>query len=214
MRVYHVTIPLTLVFLGASVYLASANRKSTPEVANPYPRHPVTKAMEAGSKAMGRKSAPAFELTGVDGKKHTLAELATDKPVFLYFILKGCPCNIESEPIFQALQAHHEGRIYFVGVINAGDKDAKKYVTDNGATSLILSDTSVKTMKEYKSPQSVYSTLIATDGTIIKQWPGWSKNMLTEANQLMSEQTGQPVRPFDTQYAPIEPSSGCSFYPH
>jgi hypothetical protein len=77
---------------------------------------------------------------------------------------------------------------------------------------VILCDPDKATAKAYDSPNSVYTTLVAPDGKIEKQWPGWSKRILEEENGLLAKLSGQPERKFDTLYAPLEDSSGCSFY--
>jgi len=207
-RLYHVTIPLSILFAGAGFFLAYANRPSPP----PGPTHPVNAEMRANSERMKLKSAPDFKLKNVDGKEFNLAKAMDGKPTLIVFVKDGCPCSIEAEPMLQQLAKHHGDSIRLVGIFDKGVKEAKEWIKNNTSQHLILLDESLKTMKDYDSPRSVYATLVAPDGKIEKQWPGWSKSMLEDANSRLAKLSNKPERVFDTGYAPLEDSSGCSFF--
>lgn len=207
-RLYHVTIPLSILFAGTGFYLAWANRPAPP----PGPTHPVNAEMRTNSEKMARKKASDFKLKDLNGKFYNLAQATEGKPTLIVFIKEGCPCSIEAEPILQQLAKHHGDSVRLVGIINKGAEGAKKWIEDNSSTNLVLCDPDVATMKAYDSPRSVYTTLVRPDGTIEKQWPGWSKGILEEQNELLAKLSGKPFRKFDTSYAPLEDSSGCSFY--
>jgi peroxiredoxin len=210
MRVYHVTIPLSILFAGAGFYLAAASRPAPP-LPPPNPVHPVTDPMRVAAERMKLKAAPEFNLVGLDGKKHSLKEYE-DKPTFLYFIKYGCPCSIEAEPVIQALGKFHGDKINFVGITEATPDKAKKWASDNQADHIILCDPTLATMKAYEAPNGVYTAIIAPDGRIEKQWPGWSQSILLEENAMLAKLTGQSERPFDTQYAPMKDTSGCPYF--
>lgn len=169
--------------------------------------------MRKASERMKLKSAPDFNLKDANGKAFTLAQATGGKPALIVFVKDGCPCSIEAEPVLQALAKHHGEHIRMIGIFDKGAKEAKAWMANNETKHLFLIDPSLATMKAYHSPNSVYITLVAPDGKIEKQWPGWSKRILTEANSLLAKLSGQPERKFDTLYAPGEDSSGCSFYP-
>lgn len=208
MRLYHITIPLSILLAGAGFFLALANRPAPP----PGPVHPVTTEMRTNAERMKLKTAADFNLKDANGKSYTLAQATEGKPTLLVFIKYGCPCSIEAEPILQELAKHHGDKAKIVGIIDKGPKETKEWIKNNESKQLILCDPDLTTMKSYDSPNSVYSTLIAPDGKIEKQWPGWSKRILEEENTLLHKLSGQPLRKFDTSYAPVEDSSGCSFY--
>ncbi|MEQ1934453.1 MAG: redoxin domain-containing protein [Fimbriimonadaceae bacterium] len=210
MRAYYVTIPLSIAFAGAGVFLAWSAKGNTaiPAIS---PVHPVSAEMEARARAKSAKKAPLFELSDSSGRDRKLSEFLS-KPTLLYFIKDGCPCSIEAEPMIQALYGHLKGQANFVGIIGSPAKIGKEWENTHGSPYPVLSDETFATMRAYESPNSVYLTLIGTDGLIVKQWAGWSAKMLTEANVLIAQESGQPEKPFDTQYAPKADSSGCFFY--
>ena len=82
MRVYHVTIPLSILLAGSGFYLAWSNRPAPP----PGPVHPVTEAMRANSERMKLKPAPDFKLKALNGMEVTLDQAVGGKPTLLFFI--------------------------------------------------------------------------------------------------------------------------------
>lgn len=207
-RIYHITIPLSVVLAGTGFYLAWSNRPAPP----PGPVHPVTNDMLVKSERMKLKDAPDFKLKALNGMDVSLDQAMGGKPTLLFFIKDGCPCSTEAEPLFQALKKHHGEKISMVGIIDVAPEKAKEWAKTHEADHLILCDPSLATMKAYDSPNSAYTTLIATDKKIEKQWPGYSQSFLKEENALLAKLTGEKERPFDTLYAPVANSSGCSFF--
>lgn len=182
---------------------------------NPQPIHPVTEPMRTSARKMSAKAAPDFKLATPEGKVMDLASVVDGRPTFIYFIKSGCPCSIDAEPMFQRLYKFlNEGgeqKVNFVAVTSGDAKAGAKWVKDMSVPYSVLCDTSRKIMKDYKAENSTYSVLLKPDGEIAKQWPGWSKRILQEINAEASALSNQPVREFDTAYAPKEDSSGCSF---
>ncbi len=216
MKLFWITIPASLALAGGGMLLimrsrmAFSNAPAAPNV-DAAPRHPVTADMIAKSEALSRKPAPEFTLKDLYGKEWTRTEAQRAKPTLIYFIMDGCPCSTDAEPMFQALWKHHAGDITFVGVINKAGADAKKWHDNHDMPYLMLLSPDHKAMDAFGARESTYSTLVDPDGRIIKQWPGWSKRILTEMNAEMAKATGKSVRPFDTAYAPVADSSGCVF---
>lgn len=208
MRVYHVTIPLSILLAGTGFYMAWSSRPAPP----PGPVHPVTEAMRVNSERMKLKPAPDFKLKALNGMEVTLDQAVAGKPTLLFFIKDGCPCSTEAEPLFQSLKKHHGDKINLVGIIDVDIPKAREWAKTHEAEHLILVDPSKATMKAYDSPNSAYTTLIAPDKKIEKQWPGYSQKIMKEENAMLAKLTGEPERPFDTMYAPLEDSSGCSFF--
>lgn len=208
MRVYHVTIPLSIAFAAAGLFLAWSVKGDSAPAAGPV--HPVTAQMAERANAKTAKKAADFRLPDAAGKSRLLSEFLV-KPTLVYFIKDGCPCSIEAEPVLQSLYSHLNGTANFVGIIGSKVATAKEWSDNHKSAYPVLADPTFATMKAYDSPNSVYLTLIGTDGAIVRQWAGWSERMLKEANLLIANETGQPERPFDAMYAPKKDSSGCSF---
>lgn len=167
--------------------------------------------MREDAEAMARKPAPDFKLPDLEGKLWTRDEAQEGKPTLIYFILDGCPCSTDAEPLIQSLRKTHDGRINFVGIIDTPAEKSRKWVKDHSTKNLVLISDDATVMQAYEAPRSVYSTLVDAKGRIIKQWPGYSKRILTEMNAEMAKASGVPAPKFDTAYAPLEDSSGCSF---
>jgi len=213
MRLALIMVPAALALAGAGtlLYLRAQMSFGIQPPTEGVPKHPVTDPMREDAEAMARKPAPDFEIPDLDGKLWTRESAQAGKPTLIYFILDGCPCSTDAEPLIQSLRKTHEGRINFVGVIDSAPEKAKKWVKDHNTQNLVLISRDAAVMKAYESPRSVYSALVDTKGRIIKQWPGYSKRILTEMNEEMARASGVPTPKFDTAYAPVEDSSGCSF---
>src|SRR5690242_4630287 len=100
MRLPFITVSVGLFFAAAGGALMYAARpKPIPTSSDEYkvlaqPRHPVTPEMWQQADAAKGNLAPNFTVTDTDGKSHNLSELTKDGPLFLYFVLDGCPCSI------------------------------------------------------------------------------------------------------------------------
>lgn len=206
-------IALLLTVSGLFLALQAANRNV--QNFSTTPVHPVTPDMNEEAAKMARQAAPEFKLKDPDGNEFTLKGISDGRPTLVYFIKDGCPCSIESQPMFQKLYAHinssEEVRIPFVGIFDKDAAAAKKWMSRFEMPYAMLLNPDCRVMKAYNSPNSVYSTLVDGKGRIIKQWPGWSRRILTEMNAAMSKELGLEVNSFDTAYAPEEDASGCTF---
>jgi len=215
-RAFHpgyVVVPMAIVLAGGGVALmtyVSNSAKVVPGYSFGQPRHPVTEAMLEEAKRESKKIAPFFKLPDTDGKQVVIGGKG-EKPLFVYFVKEGCPCSFDAEPMFQRLFKHHEGRIEFISVTDAKGKAAEKWDFDLLVPYPLVSNPTFELMKAYSAPASVYCTLIGKDGTIVKQWPGYSRSMMKEMNALMAKAAGAEEKPFDTAYAPEAKTSGCSF---
>src|SRR5262245_15000408 len=99
MRIAYITAPLGLLFAaagGAMIY-AAKNARVTETPTNEWkvlaqPRHPVTPEMWKKADAAKGMLAPSFDVQDTDGKTESLADLTKNGPLFMYFVLDGCPC--------------------------------------------------------------------------------------------------------------------------
>jgi hypothetical protein len=214
MRLSWIGLPAGLALASAGLLLYTQAQKphyDGGEIIQPQPKHPVTSDMTRATAAKARKKAPPFIATDVAQKKVYIAQEGSEKPQFLYFVLDGCPCSFDAEPLFQDLYEHLGRRVEFISVTDAEFNKAKRWWHQMTVPYSVVSGSDLTLMKAYEAKNSVYSALISKDGKIVKMWPGYSIDILTEMNQLMSVEAGIPIKPFDTKYAPKERSSGCPF---
>jgi peroxiredoxin len=213
MRLFHLTIPIGLALASAGgLLMVSSKRTSDPAVWDGAPRHPVTSEMQEAIDARLEKPAPDCVLPDAQGKSVSLKDLRHEGPVLVYFILDGCPCSDDAEPLFHSLYRHFDGRASFVGITDGDASVAKKWVERTRAPYPILPHPEKSLMKSYGAERSVYCALVRQDGSIERMWAGYSAEMLEEINARIAELLGEEPREFDPQYAPEKLSSGCSFF--
>ncbi len=169
-------------------------------------KHDVTAQMELEAKAQTNRLAPAFSRTDTYGKAVAVGK--GEKPQFVLFIKRGCPCSIEAQVLFNKLARRYDGKVEFVGVI---DKDSQNFATQFKSAFPIVDEPSKGLMKAYDARASVYSALVARNGHIVKMWPGYSAGWLKEMNGLLAKASATPEKPFDPEFAPKEKASGCPF---
>jgi peroxiredoxin len=177
------------------------------------PRHPVTAEMwkEAGA-AKGVK-APEFLANDSDGSPIDLSMLTKRGPVFLYFVQDGCPCSIEAQPHFERLFRRYRDTIGFVAVSDADLDRARKWKSEFSVPYSVIPMPGKEVMQLFSVKRSVYSMLIGRGQKILRMWPGYSAEMLKEANQEMAQAVGKNAEIFDPKLAPVEMTSGCEFSP-
>ncbi len=178
---------------------------------NGDPKHPVTDPMRELSEAQKANVAPEFQLRDALGETHTLASLTREKPLFLYFILDGCPCSVDGEPLFKALEQQFHGRIQFAAMIDGDAAVAANWIEIFRNTYPILCDPSKETIRAFEATNSAFSVLVGKDGKIRKMWPGYSIELLQEMNRTLAEEIGEAPKSFDTLSAPAKETSGCLF---
>lgn len=174
------------------------------------PEHPVTPEMSKAAAKMDRKSAPEFKRKSLSGEE-LLISGKQDKPQFVLFILDGCPCSEDAQPIFNGFSKVWDGKVEFIGVIDSAPDKAKKWVSDYRPIFPVISDSKKEIIKAYHAKQSVYCALISREGQIVKLWPGYSTDLLQEMNKAIAKELGEEPLAFDTQYAPKQKTSGCYF---
>ena len=209
MRPSVVVLPLSVVLalVGAYLVVASAPKADQPLVSGP--RHPVTTRMQKGVDAQTKEPSPDIALTAHTGESWNLKDALKTGPVFAYFILDGCPCSVEAEPLYHRLAKNAE-KATVVGIITSKAEIARKWVDMFKTPYPVLSDADGKVAAAFKAERSAYSAIITQEGTIDRMWAGYSESMLQEANRRLAELTGVESKPLDTAYAPQELSSGCS----
>jgi peroxiredoxin len=213
MRPILLVIPSVLALASAAGFYAFALHQTRPESTIPADewKHPVTSEMTAKAELMHTKPAPTFTVKDVAGATIEIGGPHMKRPQFVYFVNNDCPCSYAAEPLFHALAAQFKGQIDFISVTDGTPDQAKHWVSEMQVEYPLIADPKVEIMKAYHATSSAYSALVTKDGRIEKLWPGFSKDLLLDMNSEMAKTLGQPERPFDTQYAPIKPATGCSF---
>jgi peroxiredoxin len=213
MRLSRFTIPFSIaLFLGGLALYLTAKPASAPVAGIDFdqPEHPVTPKMTEEANKMERQDAKAFARTAARGELVQVGG-AHEKPQFVLFILDGCPCSIDAQPIFNAFAKHWKDKVEFVGVIDSEAKKARAWMSDYRPVFPVVSDPKKEIIHAYQAKQSVYSALISKYGTVIKLWPGYSTDLLKEMNDAIAKELAVEPVAFDAKYAPKEKISGCYF---
>lgn len=176
------------------------------------PRHPVTEAMRQAADARPGEAAPEIELLDTSSKTVRLSDMVAKGPVLVVTIKDGCPCSIEAQPFFNQMVKDYEGKFSILGVTDAPRIKAEKYKMDFDVQFPVVTEPGRKTFDAYHALNSVYSTLVGSDGVVIKQYPGYSKRILQDMNEQIAKATGAAPAKLDLADAPERDSSGCPFF--
>jgi peroxiredoxin len=167
--------------------------------------------MLAETEAMHNTLERHFDATDVNGKHVELASTQAPRPQFVYFVVDGCPCSFDAEPLFHDLYKRFKGKIDFVSVTNGDLTKAKLWNSELSVPYAVIPDPKEEIIHAYGAKAAIYSVLIAKNGHIAKMWPGYSKDLLLEMNHEMSKIAGVQEQTFDTKYAPVTKATGCAF---
>jgi peroxiredoxin len=215
MHIKQIAVPLGIAIFSVGVFLYMGARPKPGEGSgidfSQPPKHPITAEMVEKAATMDRQPAPAFNLADVKGDPRAISGPNLERPQLILFILDSCPCSIDAQPLFNKFSKHWEGKVDFIGVVNLDAKKGRSWSSDYRAAFPIVPDPKLEIIHAYRAQQSVYSALVSREGEVVKLWPGYSSDMMQEMNRLMAQEVGEAARPFDTQYAPKEKTSGCYF---
>ena len=175
------------------------------------PRHPVTAAMWKQAHTAQGMLAPDFTVIDTDGTQRSLDDLTKSGPLFIYFVLDGCPCSLEAEPHYEDLAMQFHGAVSFLAVTNSDEQSATKWKREFAVPFPVVAQPQLELMNKFAVQRAVYCLLIGKDKKIISMWPGYSASMLQAVNKEMANATGLPVKPFDSKLAPEIMTSGCAF---
>lgn len=209
---FFVPFGISLAVVGGIIVYA-AGQPGKPET--PYivaeVRHPVSDEMLLAAKAMSQKASPFFKVKDIHGINVQIGGQGK-KPQFVYFILDGCPCSIDVQPLFNRMYQRYKDKVDFIGVINVDKAKAIDYAGANTVLHPVVSDQALDIIKAFHAKQSTYHLVIRPNGTIEKLWPGYSQATLYELNTVLAKLTRTKEEPFDAAYATKKPASGCFFY--
>lgn len=173
--------------------------------------HPLTRDMLKSAEQQALTPAPAFQTTDIAGKPISLASLTEKNPLVLFFIDCECPCSRDAAPFLDRLQAAYGDQCTVIGVTNSDAKVAAAWVQQVGVKFSVIADPEMTIINKYAAERSVYTTIIAPGGKIVKTYPGYSAEMLTELSSSLAKLNGITVRSFPIEDAPQKLVSGCPF---
>jgi hypothetical protein len=107
------------------------------------------------------------------------------------------------------LQREYGEKVAVVGVINASS--AAQWSAEVKPAFPVVADPSLQIAKEYGAKRSVYTTLIAPGGRIVKTYAGYGQGMLTELSSKIARMAAVSPRLIATDGAPVALTSGCLF---
>ena len=216
----YITIPVgcLLACLGGMMWVHAKARSETPysdsvNIINSQPRHLITAQMLAETEAQKNAFVKPFSVKDCKGRTVELGGRNLPRPQFVYFVLDGCPCSFDAEPLFHDLSKQFKGQIDFVSVTNGGLDKAKLWNSELSVPYPVIPDPKEEIIHAYGAKAAIYCLLISKTGHIAKMWPGYSKDLLLEMNSSMAKIAGVTEKPFDTKYAPITKATGCAFSP-
>jgi len=98
-----------------------------------------------------------------------------------------------------------------VGVMNANQTEAKAWAQKVGTRFPIIADPDLAIIRAYGAEQSVYTTLVAPGGSIVKTFPGYGQAMLQELSAQLAQHGGVAREQLAIADAPSQLVSGCPF---
>ncbi|WZO98327.1 redoxin domain-containing protein [Isosphaeraceae bacterium EP7] len=173
--------------------------------------HPVTPPMLAAAGAMSGTRVTAHSAMGSDGRDHSPASEAANRPLVLVFIKDGCPCSEAAEPYFRRIHAAYGANASILGVIDGDLATARDWARRHGTPYPVLADPDRTIIEACKADRSAYAMLAAPGGQVEAMWPGYSSTMLAEVGAGLARLAGVAEINLDTAGAPDEMASGCSF---
>lgn len=174
-------------------------------------KHLVTEPMTKNAASFQDKPAPSVALTDSEGRPVKLSDLSKEKPVVLYFIKDGCPCSETYEPFIQELARNYSDVVSVVGIIDGTQETAREWSTRFVDPYPIAFDPDSATMGRWGATNSAFTALVDRNGQLVAYWPGYSRWMLEELSQKISEIAGVPRRRLSILDAPSQLYTGCSF---
>lgn len=173
--------------------------------------HPATPEMKEAANSLEGKPAPAFDLLGIKGERHTQASLTTGKPLLIFFVEKECPCCLGAKYYVERIDEMYEGKMNTVAIINADKKVAEAWAHVTKANFDVLMDPAQKVIRAYGAERGVYTTLVGPGGKIEKAYAGYSLDMLKDLSSRIAKLANIPEPKFAMSKAPTTLTSGCTF---
>lgn len=161
--------------------------------------HPVTQWMADAADAAAGRSVPPLPGPAL--------------PTVVVFILPGCPCSEEYEPLTQRLAAYLGSRAQVVGIVRGSDQETAEWGRRFQTPFRLVADPEGAMARQYGAERSAYTALVLDGRTIHRLWPGFSAGMLREVADRLAGASTEPTGGFDAGRAPEGLTSGCPLAP-
>lgn len=153
-------------------------------------------------------SAPDFTAVGSDGSEYSLSSLTADQPLVLYFISNSCPVNANAVEYFNQVSEAYEGKVNFVGVIDADLKKFEKWNDIHNVPFPVLLDPRNEIINSYGASASPWVIAVDQEKSIDRVFRGYSKESLQTLSDLIASYSNEEAVVIDTKGAPISLSYG------
>lgn len=173
-------------------------------------RHYVSPRQLSQSQFALERQIGGFDAVAQDGRRHSWNELSRGKPVVLFFVKEGCPCNIEFAPFFDQLAFRFADVATFMDVIDADAGAARRFARGVGSSRLVLADKDRVIIDRLGVENGGYVVLLSPDGVIEGCWPGCSAEMLKDVAARIADVAGTP-RDLEFPGAPGPLTTGCPY---
>lgn len=132
----------------------------------------------------------------------TLASLAADGPVALYFAKKDCGSNSRAVPLVQSVYQAYGGKARMLAVVNTPDAEYKGWSEQFGATMPNVDDTDLALTKKLCFAESQHLVLLDKDGNAEVIEGGFGREALMALNRALAKQAGVDPVEIDLSRAP------------
>ena len=171
--------------------------------------HTLPAAEVVATAAQVAKPASGFTRTDVGGMTLVMASLTQIKPMVMFFIEKECPCSRDAAPLISQLQSAYGDAVTVVGVVNSDAAGAKAWAAEVKPSFSVVADPDFAVIDAYQAKRSVYLTLVAPGGKIVKAYPGYNAATLAEISAGIAQLAHVPVKPLNLKTAPVDMLAGC-----
>jgi peroxiredoxin len=148
-------------------------------------------ALQAG------QSAPPFSLSGIDGRKYSLAEALKKGPVLAAFFKISCPTSQFTFPFLQRIyEMYGGGNFTFWGISQNDAEDTQEFLDRHGVKfPALLDEKGYPASNQYGLTNVPTLFLISPDGTIQVGSVGFSKADVERIASEAARSTGKPAAP-------------------
>ncbi len=209
LRPRHFAFLFSSVLVLASLFLISKmERPATPKTLPT--RHPVDDRLRGVATKKEAAKAPEFSgVTADSGETITFSKIRGSQPAVVVFILFDCPCSIEAQPLFNKLQTSYLETVRFIGVVQGKTDLAKQFAGETSAVFPLVSDPENKIAESYNAERSVFVALVDSEGTLVKMYAGYGKEMAKDLNDRLAKMTQTQAPALDLTELPDREASGC-----
>jgi peroxiredoxin len=141
------------------------------------------------------KSAPAFGLSAIDGRKYSLPEGLKNGPVLAAFFKVSCPVCQFTFPFLERLyQQLRSSKVHIWGISQDGVKDSQRFAQEFSVTfPILIDDKPYQVSRDYGLEHVPTIFLIAPEGSIAIESEGFAKRDLLEIQKSLAQTLSAPL---------------------